>query len=79
MIFFIYLFVTGVGCETRYVGTTKLKNITNISARVTYINAYINAQIKELDALFPGGEQIPNLKQPHFGKEKIYFKAVNNQ
>ena len=39
----------------------------------------INAQIKELDALFPGGEQIPNLKQPHFDKEKTYFKAVNNQ
>ena len=32
---FIYVFTTSVGCEIRYVGTTELKNIPNITPRVT--------------------------------------------
>ena len=29
---FIYVFVTGVGCEIRYIGTTEMKNIPYIRA-----------------------------------------------
>ena len=41
---FIYVFATSVGCEIIYVGTTELKNILYISARVT---CTINASAKE--------------------------------
>ena len=64
---FIYVFATSVGCEVRYVGTTELKKILYISARVlsarsTY-QRNLDAQIKDLvDVQFPGGEQISNLK-----------------
>ena len=33
-VLFIYVFVTSVGCEIRYVGTTEWKNIPYISASV---------------------------------------------
>ena len=41
---FIYVFDTGVGCENRYVGTTELKNIPYIRARVA---CTINFIVKE--------------------------------
>ena len=41
---FIYVFATSVGCEIRYVGTTELKNIPYINARVT---CTINFSVKE--------------------------------
>ena len=41
---FIYVFATSVGCEITYVGTTELKNIPYISARVT---CTINLSLKE--------------------------------
>ena len=41
---FIYIFVTSVSCEIRYVGTAELKNIPYISARVT---CTINVSVKE--------------------------------
>ena len=47
-----------MGCKTRSVGSTELKNVPHLSSRAT------DAQIKNLDAPFPGGEQISNLKRP---------------
>ena len=43
-----YVFATGVGCEIRYVGTTKLKNIAFISSRAF---CTINFGIKETSML----------------------------
>ena len=41
---FIYVFAINMGCEIIYVGTTELKNIPYISARVT---CTINLSVKE--------------------------------
>ena len=41
---FIYIFATGVYCKIRYVGSTELKNISNISARIPYT---INFSVEE--------------------------------
>ena len=41
---FIYIFVTSVGCEFRYVGAAELKNIPYVSASVSYT---INFSLKE--------------------------------
>ena len=40
----IYLFATGVGCDSRWVGTPELNNISYISARATYT---INFSVKK--------------------------------
>ena len=42
--FSIYVFATGVGCQIRYSGTTELKNIPYIGARVTCTS---NFSVKE--------------------------------
>ena len=54
----LYVFVTGMGCEIRYIGYLydQLQSQRNL-----------DAQIKDLDAQFPGGEQIFNLKRPLLG------------
>ena len=44
----LYVFVTSMGCEIRYVGTTELKNIAYISARTT---CTINFSVKETSML----------------------------
>ena len=41
---FLYVFTAGVECEIRYVGTTEMKNIPYISARVS---CTINVSDKE--------------------------------
>ena len=41
---FIYIFATGVGCKTRYVSITELKDIPYFSARVA---CTINFSVKE--------------------------------
>ena len=44
----LYIFVTGMGCEIRYVGTSELKNISYIGARAT---CTINFSLKETSML----------------------------
>ena len=40
--------------------------VAGVDYEINWINIYLNfdAQIKDLDAQFPGEEQIPNLKRP---------------
>ena len=54
----LYVFATGMGCEIRYVGYLydQFQSQRNL-----------DAQIKDLDAQFRGGEQIFNLKRPLLG------------
>ena len=81
---FIYVFTTGVGFETRYLGTTELTNIPCIRAKVT---CTISVRVKETWILklkicmlnFLEGNKYLTENDCSFHKEKTYFVAVNNQ
>ena len=66
----IYVFATYVGCKIRSAASTELKNVSYLSSRLpvqsTPVQRNFDAQIKNLDAQFSGGEQISNLKRPLF-------------
>ena len=44
----IYVFATGVGCKTRSVGSTELKNVPYLSSRAA---CTINVSVKEISML----------------------------
>ena len=59
---FIYLFSREVGCQIKYVGTTKSMNLIYQSWVYLYNPLRYQTNIQDLDAQFPGRKQLSNLK-----------------
>ena len=76
---FICVLFTGEGCKTRFVGTTELKNIPYITARVI---CTINFIVKRSSRLRLNIWLLSFLKRSKYSngnKENTYFEAENNE